>query len=63
MADEAFHMTTSQIDRGDSANGKFDRLKLPCQMEQWFWLDVLSFVCVFGLHALLETMVSEMVDC
>ena len=63
MADEALHATTSQIDGGGSADGKLDRLKLPCQIEQWFWLDVLSFVYVFVLHALLETMISEMVDC
>ena len=56
-------MTTNQIDEGGSAKGKFECLELPCHLEQWFWLDVLSFVRVFVLHALLETMISEMVDC
>ena len=63
VANKALHVTTNQIDKGGSAKGKFECLELPCQMEQWFWLDVLSFVCVFVLHALLETMISEMVDC
>jgi hypothetical protein len=63
VADEVLHATTNHIDGDGRAEEEGKCFEFPCQVEQRIWFNEMTFVCMFVLHALFETVISKMVDC
>ena len=56
-ADEALNATTNQDDKDGITQGMCKYLELPCQVKQWWRFLVLSLVCSFEFHLLLEAVI------